>query len=257
VTTTIDRTITRTAMIMGLPFSLRLRGHIDADRLEPAVEHVWEQLRHYDKVFSPYRPDSDLAAYREDAPVEMIDPEFFTVLDLADVANRLTGGTFDITANGRLDPSGIVKGWAAERATDHLLDEHVDFYLNAGGDLRLYCRPNGGPPWRVGIEHPGRPETLIAVVTLTTGAVATSGTAHRGNHLINPVTATPVTTGWQATVVGPTLTWADILATTAAITGPHHLDRSGWPPGYQLMHTHPDGTTYTAPNSSELWGLQP
>jgi FAD:protein FMN transferase len=255
-TRTLDHTITRTAMIMGLPFSLRIRGPIDAERLEPAIEQVWRRLHHYDRVFSPFRPDSDLAAYQRNAPQDAIDPEFFTVLDLADVAKRLTGGTFDVTAGGRLDPSGIVKGWAAERATEHLLDERVDFYLNAGGDLRLYCRPNGGPPWRVGIEHPGQPHTLISIVTLATGAVATSGAAHRGNHLINPATGIPVAAGWQATVIGPTLTWADILATTAAITGPSHLDQSGWPPGYQVMHSLADGTIYSAPNSEGVWGRQ-
>jgi thiamine biosynthesis lipoprotein len=238
-----ERTFARTAMIMGLPFSLRIRGSVSTSRIEPAIEHVWDRLRHYNKVFSPYRPDSDLNAYLDGAPADAIDPEFADVLELADRAKRLTNGTFDISGAGRLDPSGAVKGWAAERATDHLLDEHVDFYLNAGGDLRLHCRPDGGPPWRVGIEHPGRPAALIAIVTLASGAVATSGAAHRGNHLWDPVQGGPVTSAWQASVLGPTLTWADILATAAAVSGPDHLDRSGWPPGYHVMHAHPDGTT--------------
>jgi thiamine biosynthesis lipoprotein len=242
-----DRTVTRTAQIMGLPFSLRLRGPIDERRLEPAVEHVWKRLRHYDRVFSPFRPDSDLQAYRAGVPADELDPEFATIIELADLARRLTGGTFDIAGGGSVNPSGVVKGWAAQRATDHLLDEDVDFYLNAGGDLRLFCRPDGGPPWRVGIEHPGATDTLIAVVTLGTGAVATSGSAHRGNHLWDPATGAPVTTGWQATVVGPGLAWADILATAAAITGPDDLDRSGWPPGYQVMHARPDGTVRATP----------
>lgn len=241
-TSTLDRTISRTAMIMGLPFSLRIRGPIAAGSLEPAIERVWERLRHYDRVFSLYRPDSDLTAYLDGATVDHLDPEFFTVLDLAEIAKRLTGGVFDIAGGGRLDPSGIVKGWAAERATDHLIDENVDFYLNAGGDLRLYCRPGGGPAWRVGIEHPQAPSSLVRILTVDTGAVATSGTAHRGRHLWDPTTAGPASVDWQATVVGPSLTWADILATTAAVSGPDRLDRTGWPPGYQVSYAGPLAT---------------
>lgn len=240
-TTTTDRIVTRTAMIMGLPFSLRLRGSIGLDRADRIATQVWHRLRHYDQVFSPYREDSDLNAYLHGAPIDALDPEFGSVLELAEVANRLTGGTFDIHWAGRLDPSGIVKGWAAQRATHLLLEEDLDFYLNAGGDLRLHCRPHGGPAWRVGIEHPGRPDSLVRVVTLASGAVATSGIAHRGTHLGDPATGCPVITGWQATVVGPSLTWADILATTAAVTDPDRLDRTGWPPGYSVMYAHPDG----------------
>jgi thiamine biosynthesis lipoprotein len=193
-------------------------------------------------VFSTYRPESDLNAYLDGAPLDALDPEFGTILDLADMAKRLTGGSFDVAWAGRLDPSGIVKGWAAHRATQHLPDEDVDFYLNAGGDLRLHCRPGGGAPWRVGIEHPARTDRLVTVVTVSTGAVATSGITHRGPHLGDPATGRPVTTGWQTTVVGPGLIWADILATAAAITDPDRLDRSGWPPGYSVMYAHADGT---------------
>ncbi|HEX3261866.1 MAG TPA: FAD:protein FMN transferase [Pseudonocardia sp.] len=42
-----------------------------------------------------------------------------------------------------------------------------------------------GRPWRIGIEDPWDPTTLAAVVPLRTGAVATSGSAHRGAHIVD------------------------------------------------------------------------
>jgi FAD:protein FMN transferase len=76
-----------------------------------------------------------------------------------------------------LDPTGVVKGWAAERAADHLraLDS-TDFCLSAGGDLVCRTLEPGAAPWRIGIEHPHDPSRLVAVVPVAIGAVATSGT---------------------------------------------------------------------------------
>ncbi|WP_306460382.1 FAD:protein FMN transferase, partial [Nitrosococcus oceani] len=57
-----------------------------------------------------------------------------------------------------------------------------------------------GSPWRVGIRHPRRPETLLQTLELYSGAVASSGdyercmTIHgvRYGHVLNPKTGWPV-----------------------------------------------------------------
>ena len=69
-----------------------------------------------------------------------------------------TGGAFDARARGALDPSALVKGWAAQRGADLLrADGLTDFCLNAGGD----CAVRGGAlphdAWRIGIRHPRDP----------------------------------------------------------------------------------------------------
>ena len=125
-----------------------------------------------------------------------------------------------------VDPTGVVKGWAVERAADHLRAlEATDFCLSAGGDLVCRTLDAGAPPWRIGVEHPLDPARLIAVVPVSTGAVATSGTVHRGDHLVDARTGRPPAGVASVTVVAASLTWADIDATAAYA---HGRDAARW-----------------------------
>ena len=56
-------------------------------------------------------------------------------------------------------------------------------------------------------------------VPLRRGAVATSGTAARGQHIVDPSTGRSPTSLLSATVIGPDLTWADVYATAAFVKG--------------------------------------
>ena len=217
----------------------------DIRAVDAAVEAVWDSLRWADHVFITYRPDSDISRIRRgELLVREADPAVAQVLDFAELARRLTGGTFDVhngrRINGALDPSGIVKGWAAARAAAPLLPLGMDYYLNAGGDVLLHSA-DGDHHWRIGIEHPDDPQGLLAVVALATGAVATSGRTHRGEHIWNPATGRPATGIAQATVVGPSLVWADILATAVVAGGIEGLDQAQWPPGHDVLLVTDDG----------------
>ena len=81
----------------------------------------------------------------------------------------------------------------------------------------MLCRTrrSGAPAWRVGIEDPHDPQRVIAVVPVHNGAVATSGLAHRGAHIVDARTGTTPGALASVTVVGPDLVWADIDATAA------------------------------------------
>jgi thiamine biosynthesis lipoprotein len=157
--------------------------------------------------------------------IEECPPELTEVLELGRQAEQVSEGAFSInlpTSDGgsRIDPSGVVKGWAAQRASQLLtaLDE-TDFRLSAGG--YIVCRtalPNGSA-WRIGIEDPHDPTRLIAMVPVRSGALATSGTAHRGDHLIDPRTGQPPSGVASITVIAESLTWADIDATAAYVHG--------------------------------------
>ena len=250
----------RTAMIMGLPFSLHLRAEAGSDRLlgtgdpevDAAVEAVWAELRWADRVFSTYRDDSDISRIRRgELRVRDADPAVAEVLDFAEIARRLTEGAFDVNASGELDPSGIVKGWAAVRAADALGGLGLDYYLNAGGDVLLRSR-HPQVPWRIGIEHPDDPRGLLAVVELAVGGVATSGQAHRGSHIWNPATRRPARGIAQATVAGPSLVWADVLATAVVAGGLERLDLAGWPPGHEVMLVTDEGTVMASPGFLSL-----
>jgi thiamine biosynthesis lipoprotein len=210
--------------IMGLPVSIHVRGRHLSPTLEDRVTALFADLRHVDRVFSPYRDDSDLARWErgERATGPLLDE----VLRWCDEARERTEGWFDPRAlpdprdsRPRYDPSGLVKGWAVERAVRHLtsLAGH-GWCINAGGDIIAYA-PDDQPPWRIGIENPADPSRVMQVVNLRTGAVATSGSAHRGRHIIDPHTHRPATACRSATVAGPSLLWADVYATAAAARG--------------------------------------
>ncbi|PRZ41059.1 thiamine biosynthesis lipoprotein [Antricoccus suffuscus] len=222
-------------MIMGLPFSLHVRGPADRERLDSAVEQVWESLRTADATFSTYKSDSAISRLNRDEPLEPDERnDVDGVLDLAEEIRVITDGAFDVRHSGIVDPAGIVKGWAAARAAEFLRPLGVGYYLNAGGDIVLHASCDQ-PAWRIGIEHPLDPSGLLAILELPGGAVATSGSAHRGNHIIDPHTGAPATGFAQVTVVGPSLVTADIAATALMVTGSVNSRMSTWLEGYEIL----------------------
>lgn len=213
--------------VMGMPVSIHLRGAgVDAPAAARAVEEAFGILREMDSIFSTYRDDSDLMRLRlEQVQLAQCSPLVEESLRLGQEAEALTKGAFTTllpTGEGDLafDPTGLVKGWAVDRASVPLQRlRGISFCINAGGDLLVGAHddlPVSGPDaimWRVGIEDPRDRTRIASTVTLARGAVATSGTAARGAHLYDPVKGEPVGRPGSVTVTGPTLLWADIWAT--------------------------------------------
>lgn len=226
---------------MGLPVSITVRGPgARTPATHGVVQGVYAELRHADRVFSTYRSDSEVSLLRAGAlHPSLLSPDVALVRDLCDEARVLTGGWFDAGAGTRWDPSGLVKGWAVERAA-RALAGCGDWLVNAGGDL---LGSSTGDAWRVAVEHPSDRARQVCVLPLRAGAVATSGTAARGRHLLDPRTGAPVADHLlSATVVGPSLLWADVLATACFVEGPASLDRLAALPGHELLLVLPDGS---------------
>jgi thiamine biosynthesis lipoprotein len=203
---------------MGMPISLALRGrHTDDAAACGAWAEAMAALRDVDRVFSTYRSDSFVSRLaRDEIAVDDCPPEVAEVLALGELARLQSHGAFDVRRGGVLDPSGVVKGWAVERAARPLraLPE-TDVCLSAGGDLVCHVAGPDSPDWRIGIEDPHDPTRVVAVVPVRNGAVATSGLTHRGGHVVDARTgAVPAEVG-SVTVVHSDLTWADIDATAA------------------------------------------
>jgi FAD:protein FMN transferase len=241
----------RVEHIMGMPVSLALRGRHAATAVgHDAWTAVTQQLRDVDRVFSTYRDDSAISRLdRGDLTVDDCPAEVAEVLALGQEAERQSGGAFSIylpTVDGRrrLDPSGVVKGWAVQRASQFLtaLDD-TDFCLSAGGDMVCHTADPGRSAWRIGIEHPFHPKTLIAVVPVRSGAVATSGNAHRGDHVVDARSGQPVRGIASVTVIGRSLTWADIDATAAYAHGSRAAEWLRTRPGQAALVVWPDATT--------------
>ena len=162
-----------------------------------------------DRVFSPYRADSDVSLLaRAEVTVDACAPEMAEVLAACAVVRDLSGGYFTAAPGGQFDPSGYVKGWAVERAAALLAGAgSADHVVNGGGDVqcaggaagraagRAARRRRWGRPWRIGIADPLRPGRLALVVGASDCAVATSGTAERGPHILDPHTGRRVRAG--------------------------------------------------------------
>jgi thiamine biosynthesis lipoprotein len=133
-----------------------------------------------------------------------------------------------------------------ERAA-HAFDglDETDLCLSAGGDMVCRVADPGGPAWRIGIEDPHDPQRLAAVVPVHTGAIATSGTVHRGDHIVHAATGAVPTGVASVTVVADSLTWADLDATSAFAMGPGALAWLRTRPGRTGLVIRDDGTTET------------
>lgn len=208
--------------VMGtvVSFDIRPRG-VPHQRTRAALARACAILHHADEVFSLYKPTSALSRLRRGAlTISACPPEVREVLDLCHQAYERSEGWFDPWALGAgVDPTGLVKGWAAQRAADALAQEGIGAAMvNAAGDISVFGRPSPMRPWRVGVRAPDRPDRLLCVVAAE-GAVATSGTYERGDHVRDVRTGGPATAASSATVCGPDLAYADAFATGLLAAG--------------------------------------
>ena len=240
---------------MGTVVSVDVRSVRPARIVEAALDAFFATLRDIDARFSPYRADSEVSRIADGHLRERdasADVRF--VLAACDQLTASTNGAFDARhhrADGRLDPSGFVKGWAIDDASRHLDDAGLEAYaINAGGDIVVKGSPTPEHGWRIGIQHPTERDRLAARLELRGGAVATSGLYERGPHIRDPRTGAAPAELASLTVVGPELTWADAYA-TAAFTmgrgGPAWVERH---PGYGVIAVTPDEQLLWSPTAA-------
>ena len=205
---------------MGMPVTVDLR---DDDVDESVLERLFDLLRFADAIFSTYRDDSEISRLnRGELALAETHPDVREVLDRCEALRIETDGYFDArVANADvIDPSGLVKGWAVDRAAS-LLDETGvrNYAVNVAGDMRLRGRAVPEPCWSVGIQHPLEPMSIAAVVQANDLAVATSGAYARGEHVVDPRTRRSPVGVLSVTIVGPELATADAYATAAFAMG--------------------------------------
>jgi thiamine biosynthesis lipoprotein len=236
---------------MGTVFSFDIRSSTVAPG---ALDDVVRWLHWVEARFSTYRLDSDVSRLRcGELELDQCVPAVGDVLRRCAALERETDGYFSAYAGGVLDPSGFVKGWAIERASDMLRAAGSSSHcVNGGGDVQCVGEAAPGVPWRVGIAHPLRPGMVAATVTGTLHgvdtdgdfAVATSGTAERGTHVIDPHSGRPVAHFASVSIVGPSLCLADAYATAAVAMGPAAQDWVRRLPGYYGFAVQADGRTW-------------
>jgi thiamine biosynthesis lipoprotein len=225
----------RVEQIMGTAIGLDVR---DTSVSPAALDDAFAYLREVDRRFSPYKPDSEVSRLiRGELEETDASPDLRAILSLCDQVRQTSEGFFDIRAHrpdGRPDPTGLVKGWALEKASQVLeVAGARNYCINGGGDIIAAGESAGasgqreapgidagtGQAWRVGIRHPVIADRLAAVLAIRDGAVATSGAYERGEHIRNPLTGRTPEGLLSVTIVGPSLTLADAYATAAFAMG--------------------------------------
>ena len=197
------------------------------------LDEVFAWFHRVDRTFSTFRADSAVSRWREFAPGGA-PPLLEEVLDRCSELYPATDGWFDAWPDGpegRVDPSGYVKGWSVDVA-GALLEGHgvADYCLAAGGDVKVAGHAPGGSPWRIGIQHPVERLAVAAVLSGGPRAVATSGAYERGAHIRGRAGASLL----SATVAGPRLGTADALA-TALFAADGKAPWFGRFPGYDYL----------------------
>ncbi|MFC4150561.1 FAD:protein FMN transferase [Micromonospora mangrovi] len=206
---------------MGTAISLDLADDLPAATLRELADDTFAWLHEVDARFSTYRDDSEVCRLdRGELPLADASADLRTVVERCADLWAATDGFFDAYATGRFDPSGYVKGWSAQVASDRLRAAGAaNHCLNAGGDVRVRGRSATGEPWRIGVRHPWDPAATCLVLTGTDLAVATSGVYERGHHVVDPRRGVPAQGLRSVTVVGADLGVADAYATAAVAMG--------------------------------------
>ena len=254
--------------VMGTVFSFDVPASA-----APVLPEVLSWLHWVDATFSTYSGGSDVSRFgRGELTLAECAPELAEVVAACAVFEERSNGYFTAWPGARFDPSGLVKGWSIERASNMLSaaaepgpagtgptgrarpgprhgargmgHSGMGHSVNGAGDLQCTGEPERGRPWRIGVAHPLHPPALAVIVAGRDFAVATSGTAERGAHIVNPRTGLPATELASVTVVGPRISTADAYATAAFAMGGAAREWAESLDGYEVIAVTPDGAIW-------------
>lgn len=214
----------QTKIIMDMPITVEV---VDSSVKTKDIAKVFDYFTYIDEKFSTFKDTSEITKINKG----MLAKSYYSqdmkkVLELCDKTKKETLGYFDIERNGRLNPSGIVKGFAIDNAA-RLLKKMAfkNFYVDAGGDIQVSGKNKKGKAWRVGIRNPFNRNENIKIVSVNEEGVATSGTSIRGQHIYNPYKPEEeITDIVSLTVIGPNIYEADRFATAAFAMGEHGIN---------------------------------
>jgi thiamine biosynthesis lipoprotein len=141
-----------------------------------------------------------------------------------------------------MDLGGVVKEYAADRVASLCWNAGARHgVVNLGGDIRAIGPHPDGAPWRIGIQHPRRKDTVLHTLELTYGGIASSGDYERClvvdgmryGHVLNPRTGWPTRHLASVTVVGELCMVAGSACTIAMLK---EADGPAWLAGLGLPH---------------------
>lgn len=203
---------------MGMPASVTI---VDKHAQTKDIEAVFALFTAIDERFSTYNPTSEVSRINTGTlSLSQASQETQYIFELCEETKQETNGYFDIQHEGKLDPSGIVKGYAIHQAARFLRQKgYRNFFVAIAGDMEVAGVKEEGNLWKVGIENPFNRSEIVKVIGVTDKGVATSGTYIRGKHIYNPHTQESADAIASITVVAENVYEADRFATAAFAMG--------------------------------------
>jgi thiamine biosynthesis lipoprotein len=201
---------------------------LDEVAVSAAIDEVEQFFFSVDQDFSTYKENSQVSRIRRgELKIEDASEYVQQVWALCEFSREITMGAFDPwKAEGGFDPSGLVKGWAAEVGAQMLVEAGAENVLiNASGDIVLRGGAPDGGPWNIGIASPDDVEKYVKFFDVADGSVATSGDYEKGAHIVDPHTGLIAIGARSATVIGPDGAICDALATALMVDG---IDAQKW-----------------------------
>lgn len=220
---------------MGTVFEV----HVVDDVADGAVGRVFDWWRAVEGRFSTFLDGSEISRIgRGELAVDDSHPDVRHVLASCAEIEAASGGRFcvrpELPGGPGLDPAGFVKGWSVDEAALMLRAAGAfRFAIYAGGDVLCSGGRGPGEAWRVGLRLPWARDSVGAIVSVTTGSVATSGEYERGEHIWGLPAGEREVVG--VSVVGPNLGVADALATAVYADQARDLTWFGAFPAYEVV----------------------
>lgn len=207
----------QTKLIMGMPITIEIIDSEDTTLLHDSFDF----FRKIDRRYSTYRDDSEITQINNGMPASDWSAEMKDIIQLCEETRQETGGYFDIKHDGKLDPSGLVKGWSIWKAAQRLEKHGLrNFFIEAGGDIQAQGLNGENEAWTIGIRNPFKTDEIIKTLHVHNHGVATSGTYVRGQHIYNPHQPNDALHGVQSlTVIATNIYEADRFATAAFAMG--------------------------------------
>lgn len=218
-------------------------------KFKKLFKKIETDARAFEKKFSKFLPASELSKINQKKTAQIkVSKKMIDLLAEAQKAFKKTNGLFDPTVNIskrtkipfeelklnkktqtitsppnlQLDFGGIAKGYWVDHIKNFLAEYSDNFWISAGGDMYIKGKKEDKSPWEIGIQNPFDTDSDILTLNIPTKslAVATSGIAKRGRHIIDPRNNLPVKNSILAVTIlcNHTLD-ADIMAKTILILG--------------------------------------
>jgi thiamine biosynthesis lipoprotein len=196
---------------------------VDSRQIKEFLDSAIAFVHEIDRQFSTYKEDSEVSRIRRgELRTSDAHERVQLIWNKCEQARALTLGAFDPFQErlGGFDPSGYVKGWAADQIASMATERGITrLHINAGGDLTLRGGMNAQQPWMIGIQHPKKAGSIAAVIPIRDGAVASSGSYERGAHIYDGTSGAIAIGALAASVFGPDGGLADALATALMVAG--------------------------------------